>query len=773
MKSHLIRVDLEVSGIFLGFLFTLLILVSPAVYSGSEDGSPPAKQVINSDHNPKIETKLERIAAAASESGPAAALHTAKNSGVRTTGSNRIEVIVEEKAGKLVSRQDFGRVNGEVLSRTESLIKLSVPVNEIETLAKIEGIRFVRSPYTPTALDYSPAKLNSAFASSGINLTGGSLYHASNYLGQEVRIAVIDLGFAALDFAREADEIPTKVIAEKKDYSGSGVYTGTAHGTGVAEIVHDMAPKADLYLKKIADEVDLRRATTDAISQGIDIIVHSVGWLNTNFGDGTGVIAETAERATDNGILWVNAAGNSAREHWEGPISDRDEDGWAEFEGGSESIKIETDLSQSIDLYLTWNDWPSTDADLDLFLYDDDGQLIRSSRNHQTGNEPPAEQINYSSTSPGKYYLKVSYPEGLASGLEIEIFNLNQSLDPSVPEGSVMAPGNAEGVFTVGAINKNEWVNGPIEPFSSRGPTSDGRIKPDLTGVDGVTLYTYMSFLGTSAAAPYVAGAGALILSRSPDLELNQLKSALIENAKDLGPEGADNTYGAGRMRLILNSPSLTRSVESREAGSVKPGETITVNLTVKMPLTLQGGLTVTESVPEPLEIQGSAEPSAPDEIRSRKVTFDWKIVEPGTTREVSYRVRVPEDTSPNEYEISGTINGRESDPSRLKVVSASSVGTEKNPILEGTKAVLDGSSSRTQFRALGENLSQIRVRVYNLQGQEVFDSDWRTGNTFQWNLMDDSGNSVPNGVYIYYVTVKGPEGEIARSELNKTLVLR
>jgi hypothetical protein len=69
--------------------------------------------------------------------------------------------------------------------------------------------------------------------------------------------------------------------------------------------------------------------------------------------------------------------------------------------------------------------------------------------------------------------------------------------------------------------------------------------------------------------------------------------------------------------------------------------------------------------------------------------------------------------------------------------------------------------------------LSQIRVKVYSLQGQEVFDSDWRDGNTFQWNLMDDAGNSVPNGVYLYYVTVKGPEGDIARSKLNKTLVLR
>jgi subtilisin family serine protease len=663
-----------------------------------------------------------------------------------------------------VSRQEFGRVNGEVLGRTDSLIKVSTPIDRIESLAKIDGVRFVRSPYTPVALNY-----NSSFDSAGINLTGASLYHAHNYLGRGIKIAVLDLGFASLDLARETGEIPEEVIADTEDYTGSGALTGTAHGTGVAEIVHDMAPAADLFLKKIGDEVDLGRATTDAISQDIDIIVHSVGWLNTNFGDGTGVIAETAERATNNGILWVNAAGNSAQEHWEGPVSDRDGDGWLEFEGGKERIKIENVLSRSIDLYLTWNDWPSTGKDLDLFLYDGEGRLLRSSDNYQTGTEPPAEQINYSSPSPGEYYLKVSGPED-PNSVKIEIFSLNQNLDPAVQRSSIMAPGNAEGVFTVGAINKNNWVDGPIEPFSSRGPTTDGRTKPDLTGIDGVTLYTYRSFLGTSAAAPSVAGAGALILSRSPDLDLDQLKEALKENAKDLGPAGPDNTYGTGRMRLIFNSPSVIRTIERENGASADQGEVITVTATAKMPFTLQGGLTVRETVPEPLEIREVVSPNSHSETGDQGVKFEWPIVEPGTNREMVYRVLVPEDAAPGDYEIEGTINGNSTDSTKI-TVSSTIDGNEL--VLEKAKAVLDGFSSTTEFTALGENVDQIRVRVHNLQGKEVFDSNWRDGNTFQWNLMDDTGKSVPNGVYLYYVTVKGPEGDIARSELDKTLVLR
>lgn len=61
-----------------------------------------------------------------------------------------------------------------------------------------------------------------------------------------------------------------------------------SHGTECAEIVHDMAPEADLLLMKISTSVQLAEAVNDAITYGADMISHSVGWFNTNFYDGTG-----------------------------------------------------------------------------------------------------------------------------------------------------------------------------------------------------------------------------------------------------------------------------------------------------------------------------------------------------------------------------------------------------------------------------------------------------------------------------------------------------
>lgn len=54
---------------------------------------------------------------------------------------------------------------------------------------------------------------------------------------------------------------------------------GTNHGTSVAEIVHDMAPEAELYLAKVSTTVQLDVAMNDMLAAGVDIINHSVAWF--------------------------------------------------------------------------------------------------------------------------------------------------------------------------------------------------------------------------------------------------------------------------------------------------------------------------------------------------------------------------------------------------------------------------------------------------------------------------------------------------------------
>jgi len=131
---------------------------------------------------------------------------------------------------------------------------------------------------------------------------------------------------------------------------------------------------------------------------------------------------------------------------------------------------------------------------------------------------------------------------------------------------SIVTPGTAEKVITVGAMGPV----GEIFQRSSRGPTPDNRVKPDLVAV-GVnvtsarsgTLHGEGNMDGTSMAAPQVAGAVAVILEKQPVLDPASVKRVLLRSADDVGLSGPDNTYGYGALNLS-SALSLVEGTEDR-----------------------------------------------------------------------------------------------------------------------------------------------------------------------------------------------------------------
>ncbi len=118
--------------------------------------------------------------------------------------------------------------------------------------------------------------------------------------------------------------------------------------------------------------------------------------------------------------------------------------------------------------------------------------------------------------------------------------------DSLVDEGyrpiSITDPGNAEAVITVGATHRRDPHTFGVSYFSSRGPTGDGRMKPDLLAPGEKITSTVPGsgtavLDGTSMAAPHVSGAAALLIERHSELRgrPDMVKRVLCETATDLG----------------------------------------------------------------------------------------------------------------------------------------------------------------------------------------------------------------------------------------------
>ncbi len=119
----------------------------------------------------------------------------------------------------------------------------------------------------------------------------------------------------------------------------------------------------------------------------------------------------------------------------------------------------------------------------------------------------------------------------------------NSGPDP----GTITSPGCSKNGIAIGAVDDNDNV----PSWSSRGPTGDGRAKPDIVapGAGIISTWkdgTFRSLSGTSMSAPHVSGVAALLLETDPSLNPDDVKNILRASAVDLGLD--QNTQGAGRV---------------------------------------------------------------------------------------------------------------------------------------------------------------------------------------------------------------------------------
>ena len=477
-----------------------------------------------------------------------------------------------------VEEADLALLRGlgySVLGSFGRMIEVEAPADlyvDVETgLGSLDLVLSADFPPTAQTNDF-PVPLDS------VPVIGAEGAWNLGYGGQGTRIAVIERGYTdhpALDALDPAFYVvsPGSGIGTYEHHEGIAALS--AHGTSCALIAGGVAPEAELYLLSFAsgdrselDLMDWLACLAFAVQElAVDVVTTQI-WFDypTCHADGTGVLTEAVEEIlAGTGTSLVTAAGNwaagsgSSRSFHAGFFADEDDDSCHDFDSGAEDLLNRNDLrfrgqaGDRVLLMLEWDDWGSeqktTDIDLLLYFTAYDQHPVGVSRTRQAGRTgAPSETLEITLPYDGEYSIvledRAAKWHGLSSeGVHFHLYLINatrlfSALEHHSTAGSVreIATSRSPQVVSVGAVAVDDPTS--LRTFSSRGPTWDGRCKPDLYAPDGIGGTLYESFFGTSAAAPHVAGAIAVLRSVNPALSPADAVSTLRASAGCLSSDG-------------------------------------------------------------------------------------------------------------------------------------------------------------------------------------------------------------------------------------------
>lgn len=332
----------------------------------------------------------------------------------------------------------------------------------------------------------------------------------------------------------------------------------------------------------------------------------------------------------------------------------------------------------------------------------------------------------------------------------------NEGPNPTCSWCIITAPADGPNVIAVGAVNSAGTVIG----FSGRGPTADGRIKPDVmargSGVRVVspsTVTNYGDASGTSFSCPLIGGVVAQILSAHPYLTPAQVMEALRNTASRAN--SPDNDYGYGivdaKAAITYWGPAFSNFPE------VQPSQNeLQVTVRVLSKAGLQNNLT---KIYYAIGASTSYTSVAMAQIDS--ISYSGIIPQAAATDtiKVYFAARETNATADVTYP-------KNAPASLIRILGSGIVVGVDNPQLPVDFAVLQsypnpvrvGAQSLTLGFQLA-NTGAVSVKIFNMLGQEVatlaanriFEA--RRFHNLAWDGRDDAGAKVASGVYFYQVS--------------------
>ncbi len=544
---------------------------------------------------------------------------------VQTSKGNAVvDIAVTNRIAGLKALDPYNFV---IKSAVGKIIRAEVPFTKLEEIAALPVILSIREPdraftsrMDPSSLRFASAgtlavkpgfdgraarataQLQAAlatFAAPGSprtmfvdNVSEGDKTHrafdarnAFGVNGSGVKIGVLSDGVDTLAARQATGDLPAVTVLPGQAGSGD-------EGTAMLEIVHDLAPGAQLfYATAVSSITSFAQNIRDLRTAGCDIIIDDVIYLTESpFQDGQavsvvsptngGAVIQAVNDVTASGALYFSSAGNEGNKDdgtsgtWEGNFNPNGTPpvlaggGLAHnFGDGGQSVLV-TVSSELVTLH--WSD-PLGASGNDYDLYNLDNSLTTifdASTDTQDGNDDPVEITGPAFTNERLVVLQFS---GINRFIRLENFRGRLAINTTGATFGHSCAAAAFGVaatpavgpfpnpFTATNVSETFTADGPRQLFYNANSTAitPGNVlaggglirqKPDITAADGVITAApgFNPFFGTSASAPHAGAIAALIKSANPALTPAQIRTALTSSAIDIETAGTDRNTGAG-----------------------------------------------------------------------------------------------------------------------------------------------------------------------------------------------------------------------------------
>ena len=544
----------------------------------------------------KVAASLRRAVARMSSASPSAPAATPAASPRWATrewwqdGKTLVVVNIDPSAGDL--RAPVVALGGEVRTGLrDGRMEVWIPPDGLDALAALPGIQYVREP---ARLVHSVGSVTtSEVADSGV-----AAWHTAGYSGAGVRIGIVD-SFLDYDLSQASGDWPSGAQLEIHNIDGGAFGEFARFGTGMVEIMYDMAPGATFVVYEVSTVADFGTAIDQSVTDGVDILLLAFTEFGgvAGLGDGDpcaphatspcGSIAERVQAARASGVFVVASAGNFGASHWAGFYDPHPTYPYFnEFSDGKFYVNTTVCLPEGVVSFaeMSWAD-PAVTSDYDLYVYllEDTGAggnsltLVAVSEDDQMGQpgQYPFESVSFTAggqtfgcAPASSSYVFIVARFNAPTNRLISLFSAaSVPLDPAVrmAERSIRSPADLAAAYTVTGVDTATMVQGAE---MGRGPLFGPGItfgppvvdKPDATGADTATTTAsgLETYIGSSVSAAMVVGQAAVVRESDPSLTADGLRAALNTfAAANPIPDTTSDEVGAGLVRLGTNPPPL------------------------------------------------------------------------------------------------------------------------------------------------------------------------------------------------------------------------